>query len=55
MKSKLMSQRYIMHESCLTPPEVRRHFIAPASYSEVPDGYARKVKVTDTPELLHIT
>ena len=29
-----------MHESCLTP-SVRRHFLAPVGFTEIPVGYAR--------------
>ena len=31
-----------MHESRLTPPHVRRHFLAPVGFTEILVGYARK-------------
>ena len=33
----------VMHDSRLTSPHVRRHFLAPVVFTEIPVGYARKV------------
>ena len=43
----MMSKRHnrrpdIIHENRLTPPRVRRHFLAPVGFMEIPVGYARK-------------
>ena len=29
----------VMHESRLTPPHVRRHFLAPVGFTDIPVGY----------------
>ena len=44
---KMTSKRHnrrpdIMHESRLTIPRVRRHFLAPVGFMEIPVGNARK-------------
>ena len=38
----------IMHERCLTPPHVRRHFLALVVLTEIPVGYARNLMSSAT-------